>query len=105
MKIKTTDNPLNVTRFYLPLIAIILFAAIPVQADQLTLEVTLEVTDFEDKILRLQDARIFAEVPTSCDSCPAKVETFDGIEVVDDSEKTFIFWKNIERIEKEDADT
>ena len=82
------------------LIAIGCFIGVPAQADQLA----LEVTDFEGNVFQLQNARIFIESPVSCCSCPPKIVTFDGIEVMDASETYIIRWEVVEGMEKEYED-
>ena len=71
------------------LMAVGCFIGVPARADQLA----LEVRDFEGNVYQLQNARIFIESPVSCCSCPPKIVTFDGIEVMDASETYIIPWE------------
>lgn len=87
---------------FLLCITIVCGISAPVLAEE---GLNLEVVDFEGNIFHFQNARIFVEIPTSCDSCPFKVVTLDGVEVINDSEKTVIFWKDLKRIEKEKVDS
>ncbi len=83
------------------LIAIIASVGGIAQADQLS----VEVVDWQAQEVQVLNARIFVPTPTSCDSCPPKIITLDGIKVRDDEQIYIIPWDVIESVEKEDADT
>lgn len=65
---------------------------------------TLEVTDFQGQVLHLENARAFIPTPTSCDSCPAKIVTLEGIKVIAAAAPQIIPWDVIVRVEKEKPD-
>ncbi|GAK54070.1 hypothetical protein U14_05347 [Candidatus Moduliflexus flocculans] len=100
MQSKKTWHILRVVIFYMS--AIIAFCG--VNQTILAADLTVEVTDFEGNVIQLQHARAFIPTPTSCDSCPPKIVTLDGIKVMVDDAPQIILWENIVRIEKEHGD-